>query len=212
MFEVHIIHAGNRHLYESAMEQHFRIRHDICVGEMRWMDLERPDGRDVDQFDTDKAVYLLGLEPERGVVAGSRLLPTLEPHLLGNVFPELANLQGLPRAPDIFEWTRFFVHSERREPGQLSKAAGIIQCALVEFCLSQDIRRLSGVCESYWIPRLQSLGWNPCLLGEPIVKDTMTLVGLTADMTKQALEKTRLTYGISGSVIAPVSIPFERQK
>ncbi|WP_047862734.1 acyl-homoserine-lactone synthase [Archangium gephyra] len=210
MFQVHIIHAGNRHLYEDTIEQHFRIRHDICVGEMRWMELERPDGRDVDQFDTDKAVYLLGLEPERGVVAGSRLLPTLEPHLLGNVFPELANIRGVPHAPDIFEWTRFFVHPARRESNRPSKAAGIIQCAIVEFCLSQNIRKISGVCEAHWLPRLQALGWNPCLLGEPMRKDSMTIVGLSTDMTTEALERTRSAYGIIGSVIAPVSIPFNR--
>jgi acyl-homoserine lactone synthase len=60
MFKVHAIDAGNRDLYSDAIEQHHRIRHDIYVGERRWMELARPDGREVDQFDTDDAVYLLG--------------------------------------------------------------------------------------------------------------------------------------------------------
>jgi acyl-homoserine lactone synthase len=202
MFKVHAIHAGNRHLYENILDQHHRIRHDIYVGERKWMDLERPDGREIDQFDTDKAIYLLGIEPGKGVVGGSRLIPTLEPHLMSDVFPELANVRGLPRAHNIFEWTRIFIVPAKREGGRLCKAAGIIYCGILEFCLSQNVTQLSVVCEAYWIPRLIALGWNPVLLGEPIEKDGMTIVGITCDMTDEALARTRSTYEINGSVMS----------
>ena len=79
MFKVHAIDAGNRDLYSDALEQHHRIRHDIYVGERRWMELARPDGREIDQFDTDDAVYLLGIETDGRVVAGSRLMRTDRP-------------------------------------------------------------------------------------------------------------------------------------
>ncbi len=210
MFKVHTIHAGNRHLYEDVLDQHHRIRHDIYVGERKWMDLERPDGREIDQFDTDQAVYLLGIEPGKGVGGGSRLVPTLEPHLMSEVFPELANVRGLPRADNIFEWTRIFVIPAKREGGRLCKAAGIIYCSILEFCLSQNVNQLSVVCEAYWIPRLIALGWNPVLLGEPIMKDGMSIVGITCDMTEEALDKTRSTYEISGSVMAQQTVPFAR--
>ncbi len=202
MIRVHAVHSGNRRFYKEAIEQHYRIRHDIYVGERRWMDLERPDGREVDQFDTDAAVYLLGIEPGAGVVAGSRLVPTTEPHLMSEVFPELANVRGLPRAPDIFEWTRIFVVPARRESHRPSGAAGIIYGGIVEFCLAQEIRQLSVVCEAYWIPRLAQIGWRPRVLGEPIEKDGMTIVGITVDMTQEALDRTRSVYGIDRSVLA----------
>src|SRR5215218_7746679 len=104
MVQVHAVTARNRADYHRFVEQHYRIRHDIYVGERKWMDLERPDGREVDQFDTEQAVYLLAMEPGKGVVGGSRLVPTLEPHLMSDVFPELANVRGVPRAADIYEW------------------------------------------------------------------------------------------------------------
>src|SRR5262249_38699865 len=116
MIQVHAIDAGNRHLYEDQIEEHYRIRHDIYVNERRWMDLERPDGREVDQFDTEKSVYLLALEGDR-VVGGSRLVPTLEPHLMSEVFPHVADVRGVPRARDIYEWTRIFVIPAKRESG-----------------------------------------------------------------------------------------------
>jgi acyl-homoserine lactone synthase len=202
VIKVHAVHAGNQHLYQDALEEHFRIRHNIYVGERRWMDLARPDGREVDQFDTDKAVYLLGIEPDGRVVAGSRLVPTLEPHLLSEVFPELAAVRGIPRAPDIYEWTRIFVIPERRENHHRCHAAGVIFCGLLEFCIAQGIRQLSVVCEAFWIPRLLAMRWRPRPLGEPAVKDGMTIVGLTFDMTEEALAATRSAYEITGSVMS----------
>jgi len=202
MIHVHAIHAGNRRLYGAEVEQHYRIRHDIYVGERKWMDLERPDGREVDQFDTEHAVYLLAIEAGKGIVGGSRLVPTLEPHLMSEVFPELANVRGVPRAPDIYEWTRIFVVPAKRETGRLCKTAGIVYCGILEFCLSRRLPQISVVCEAYWIPRLLALGWNPQLLGEPIVKDEMTIVGITCDMTEKALARTRETYEIFGSVMS----------
>jgi acyl-homoserine lactone synthase len=207
MIHVHAIHAGNRHRYTDAVEQHYRIRHDIYVGERKWMDLERPDGREVDQFDTDEAVYLLAIEPGKGVVGGSRLVPTLGPHLMSDVFPEIANVRGVPRAPDIYEWTRIFVVPAKRESGRLCKTAGIVYCGILEFCLMQRLSQISVVCEAYWIPRLLALGWNPQPLGVPIVKDGMTIVGIACDMTEHALARTRETYEIPGSVMkSPVVI------
>ncbi|WP_338000435.1 acyl-homoserine-lactone synthase [Chelativorans sp. YIM 93263] len=164
----------------------------------------------MDQFDTDKAIYLLGIEAGKGVVGGSRLVPTLEPHLMSEVFPELANVRGLPRADDIFEWTRIFVIPAKRESGRFCKAAGMIYCSLLEFCLSHEVSQLSVVCEAYWIQRLMALGWNPVPLGAPIEKNGMTIVGITCDMTEEALAKTRATYEIDSSVMAPEKIPFTR--
>jgi acyl-homoserine lactone synthase len=99
MFHVHIVDRSNRNAYRDELEQHFRLRHEIYVGERGWHDLARRDGREVDAFDNDDAVYLLGILPDKGVVAGSRLVPSLKPHLMSEVFPQLAE-DGVPRASD----------------------------------------------------------------------------------------------------------------
>ncbi len=66
---IHAITALNRHLYEDVIEQHFRIRHDIFVEERRWQTLRKPDGREIDSYDNEDAIYLLALE-DRRVVGG----------------------------------------------------------------------------------------------------------------------------------------------
>ncbi|MBD1547809.1 acyl-homoserine-lactone synthase [Roseibium aggregatum] len=200
MFQIHIVDRSNQCDYQIHLEQHFRLRHKIYVDERGWHDLARPDGREVDEFDTEDATYLLAITPGEGVVAGSRLLPSLKPHLMSEVFPQLAP-SGVPKADDIYEWTRIFVVSALREPGYPCVAAGAVYCGILEYCLRHRIRHLSIVCETYWFDRLARLGWNPRSLGPSLVHREETIIGLIVDMSPAALETTRRAYAIDGSVL-----------
>jgi acyl-homoserine lactone synthase len=195
MFEVHVIDAKNRESYRDILEAYFRLRYEIYVGERGWHDLARSDGREVDAFDTNSAVYLLGITPDRRVVGGSRLIPTLRPHLMSEVFPFLAP-DGIRRGKDIFEWTRIFVVPELRTPGRPCQAAGVMYCGMLEYCLQAGIRQLSVVCEEYWVDRLSMLGWKPERLGEGRDRQGNLIVGLLLHMTREALATTRKIYGV----------------
>ena len=200
MFHIHIVDHSNRGIYREELEQHYQLRHEIYVDERGWYDLARPDGREIDAFDTEDAVYLLGIRPGKGVVAGSRLVPSVKPHLMSDVFPQLA-LQGVPRDKNTFEWTRIFVVPEMRQPGRPCLAAGIVYCGIIEFCLQRGIGQISIVCETYWIERLAKLGWNPRPLGQPIEHRGETIVGLLVDIDEAALDSTRAAYDITHSVL-----------
>lgn len=199
---LHVVTAENRCLYERQVEESFHIRHKIYVEERGWRDLDRPDKREVDQFDNDDAIYLLALdERTRRVIGGSRLIPTLKPHLMSDVFPQLASMRQLPRSADIFEWTRFYVISERREPHAISDVACTIMCGVQEYCLENGIVQLSIVTEPFWIPRFARLGWNPKPLGLPIHWHGMEVVGITVDIAETALGETRQVRNFLGPVL-----------
>lgn len=200
MFHVRAIDRSNRHLYRNHLEQHFHLRHDIYIGERGWRDLERPDGREIDAFDNDDAIYLLGITADDRVVAGSRLIPSLKPHLMSEVFPQLAP-NGVPRKFDLFEWTRIFVIPALRRSGHPCLAAGLMYCSLLEYCLQQSIRRLSIVCETFWIDRLTRLGWQPKPLGPSIHYQGESIIGITVEMSVNACEMTRRAYDINHSVL-----------
>ncbi len=184
---IHIIDASNRRLYAGQIEEHFRIRHRIYVEERRWMELERPDGREVDQFDTDDAVYLLALK-EGKVIGGSRLVPTLCPHLMSEVFPYLANIRGLQRGPDIVEWTRIFVVPEHR--GRESTVLHTVLAGMLEYCLEQNFSAITVVMETWWMPRFLELGWEVKPLGLPTMIDGMSCVGTMISVTEEAWRNT----------------------
>lgn len=199
---LHAVTSANRHLYRDQVEESFRIRHQVYVGERGWHDLDRPDKREVDQFDNDDAVYLLALDETNGrVLGGSRLISSLKPHLMSDVFPMLASMRPLPISQDVYEWTRFYVIPEMRERHALSQVACEIYCGVQEFCLKQGVSQLSIVTEPYWIPRFMRLGWNPMPLGLPILWQGMEVVGITVDVDEQVLDQTRKVRGITGPVL-----------
>lgn len=197
---VHVIDRDNKHLYGDELEQHYRIRHHIYVGERGWEPLRRPDGREVDQFDTDDAVYLLDLD-QGSVIGGTRLVPTLKPHLMADVFPFLANVEGLQRGADIVEWTRIFVVPERRGPG--SRTLHTVLAGMLEYCLREDFRAITVVMETWWLPRFLELEWEVRPLGLPADINGMNCVGTMIAVTEQAWRSTLAFRGITGPVLEP---------
>lgn len=113
MISAHVVNALNKHLYENEFDEFLRRRHDFFVHQKRWRP-PSPDGRELDQFDTDAATYLLGMEEGR-VVTSARLIPTSEPHMVSEVFPHMCERTGVPRRPDWAEWTRTFVVPDKRD-------------------------------------------------------------------------------------------------
>ncbi|MDG2571023.1 acyl-homoserine-lactone synthase, partial [Vibrio parahaemolyticus] len=84
MTKIHVIRRDNQHLYEASLEEYFRLRHEVFVRERGWRNLHRLDGREIDAYDNDNAVYLLAIDQDR-VVGGQRLYPTVLPHMLSEV-------------------------------------------------------------------------------------------------------------------------------
>lgn len=200
MVRLHIVTWSNRKRYKTLLERYFQIRHDIYVKQRKWRAIARPIDIEIDAYDTEDAIYLLALDDNRKIVGGSRLVPTLKPHLLSEVFPVLAR-GALPRAADIFEWTRFFVIPAARRRGKPSPVAGVLLCGLLEAGLKLQIRQISVVCEAFWPERLQALGWTMTVLGDVLNHPDGDIVALLIDTNRHALESTRQAYGIRGSVL-----------
>nr|WP_246742361.1 acyl-homoserine-lactone synthase [Microvirga splendida] len=78
MTQIHVITADNQGFYKNKLEEYFHLRHEVFVNERKWRDLHQPDGRDIDAYDNQNAVYLLAIDQDR-VVGGQRLYPTLCP-------------------------------------------------------------------------------------------------------------------------------------
>jgi acyl-homoserine lactone synthase len=196
MVDVHVITYANRHLYERELDEHHRIRHRIYVEELHWRGLTpRTDGREFDQFDTSEIVYLLGLENGK-VVGGLRLMPTTEPHLMSEVFPQFAEIRGVPRRPDVAEWTRIFVIPERREEHKASKVGSTVIASMIDYGLQEGLSGISVVMNTFWLPRFHSYGWRVRPLGLPDVHDDEWLVAVLIDVTPAALAGIRHFCGL----------------
>ncbi|QOF75039.1 GNAT family N-acetyltransferase (plasmid) [Aminobacter sp. SR38] len=202
MGRIVIVDWSNKALFQEQLERHFQLRHEIYVIERKWQALARPIDIEMDAFDTEHAIYLLALDSAGDVIGGSRLVPTTQPHLLGDVFPQLAN-GSAPRAPDIYEWTRFFIAFPHRTTGKSARPAGEVLCGLLEVSLRLGIRKISVVCEAFWPDRLRTLGWKVEVLGERLQREDCEIVGALIEVSQAALESTKRFYDIEGSVLHP---------
>ncbi len=113
---------------------------------------------------------------------------------------------GPPRAPDIFEWTRFFVSPALRSRGRSSPIAGIVLCGVLEVAHKLGIRQISVVCESFWPKRLRAFGWSVVELGDILQHQDGDIVALLIDVTPEAITSTRRAYGIREPVLAEASM------
>lgn len=198
---IRVVTWANRRKYRRELERYFRLRYDIYVKRRQWYALARPINIEMDAFDTEHAIYLLALDSVGKIVGGSRLVPTLQPHLLANVFPGLSQARP-PRAPEIVEWTRFFISPAMRNRGRSSPIAGVILCGVLEVARQLGARQISTVCEPYWLERLRGFGWSVTELGDVLKHEDGDMVALLIDVTPEAIESTRRAYGIHEPLFA----------
>lgn len=199
MVEVHVIRRENRHLYAEVLEDYFRIRHQIYVVERKWAALDRPDKREIDQFDTDDTVYLLALD-QRTIVAGMRLVPTSSPTLLSELFPQLA-LNGPVQRRDVYELSRIFVVANRRGEHAGPRAEAVIQAAAMEYGLSIGLSAFTIVLESWWLPRLLDQGWKARPLGLPIEINSLSTVAVIVDVNDEAWTEICARRSVPGQML-----------
>ena len=195
MTQVHIITRDNEQLYQDKLEQYFRLRHEIFVKERGWLDLKRPDGREIDSYDNGNAIYLLAIDKDR-VVGGQRLYPTLLPHMISEVFAHVAE-RGIPRASHIFEWTRYLVVKERR----MGRTDCRLLAAVQQFCLEEGITEVTAVVEMWWLPRWQQAGFKVRPLGLPAVIEGQPCIAASIQISQGSLDHVRRLAGLRGSCL-----------
>lgn len=193
---IHIVRPSNRHLYADTIDQLYRLRHDIFVGERNWSDLTRPDGREIDAYDNEDTVYCIALEGER-IIGGHRLYPTVKPNMMGEIFPHLAEVRGVPEDVAIWEWSRYFVVRDRRD-GKLNYA---LLAAVQELCLDEGIGEISAVMETWWLPRFQQAGFLVRPLGLPALVNNEWTMAALIEINAETLDFLRDKAAISGSVL-----------
>jgi acyl-homoserine lactone synthase len=199
MTEVHVVRHANAHLYCTELDDYFRARHNVYVKERAWKELDRPDGQDIDQFDTAAAIHLLAID-RSCVVGGHRFNPTTGPTLLSTVFPQLA-ARALVADSEVYETTRLFVVKERRGEQAQPRIESLLFAATLEFALSEELRQIRFLMETWWFPRLQDMGWSVRPLGVPTDIKGMNCIAVSLDITEEVWAETCLRRAVPGPVL-----------
>lgn len=159
-----LIQGRDGHKFKAEMEQAWKLRHEIFVEEKQWMDLDKPDQREIDQFDNEHALHMLAWEGSE-LIGYQRMLPTTQPYLLSSVYPQLCETE-LPNTPEVWEWTRYAVKKTHRKAGRmLSPLANKLLSAIVEWGMHNSINSVVIEMNPLWMMRLVQLHFRVVPLG-----------------------------------------------
>ena len=164
---IHIVTNENAADYSDLLEEMYRWRHRIYVEQRGWAAIARPDGREIDQFDSEDAVYLIALD-EFGKFAGSvRYVPTHKPTLFSEIFPHLIIRGELPHSPSIWEMTRIFVVPNKRHESGRSPILEELFAGSMEWAVNEGVESIFVLGEVFWLPRVLKMGWVVDPVGLP---------------------------------------------
>jgi len=177
---LHILQSAPPSASDAALRAMFAARKSVFVDLLKW-DVPVLEGRyEVDQFDDLNAIYLILAEPDGAHLGSVRLLPTMRPHILDSLYPGLCE-DVLPRAPDIFEITRFCL-DRRLRAAERRAVRDTLVTALVDHALDHGITGYSAIAEMGWFQQILAFGWRCRPLGLPQVVDGAMLAALRIDI------------------------------
>jgi len=117
MAEIEVTYQGDGRLDFRTLAAMYRLRHQVFHDRLGWA-VNSDNGMEYDEFDDLKPVYIVVRAGDGAVQGCWRLLPTTGPYMLRDVFPQLLGGAPPPRAPDIWELSRFAVAADQVEgPG-----------------------------------------------------------------------------------------------
>lgn len=186
-----VITSSNRDRFEPTLRAMHEDRKRVFVDRLGWRLPVLEGDLEVDQFDTDGAVYLVAIEPTTGAHLGSvRLLPTDRPHILGSIFPQLCDGE-VPTGPDVYELTRFCISPSVTDQTVGRQVRSELGLAMVEFALLFGIGRVTGTAHMAWLSQLLAVGWDVQPLGLPQEYEGEVIGAIVINITPATLQLLR---------------------
>jgi N-acyl-L-homoserine lactone synthetase len=144
---VQVIEGKDRHSFPELFDRIFRARYETFVLAREWS-LPARNGREIDQYDNDNAVYFVDFD-ETGHLQGSvRLTPTLTNSLTADYYSHLCQPAIALRDPFIYEGTRYIATPRERTLGNNRIAKARILGAMTEWAWSLGITHIQTVIDA----------------------------------------------------------------
>lgn len=160
-----VIDGAQTNTAQPPLAAMFRARKEIFVDLLGW-NVPVIDGQyEIDEFDTERATYVVLSDPPGDHLGSARLLPTIGPHLLEAHFPHLCD-EAPPVGSDVMEISRFCL-SRKRPAAERRLVRDRLVSALTDLALARGIRTYVGIAEMGWLQQILAFGWRCRPLGLP---------------------------------------------
>lgn len=143
MNNVTIDYANSNNLSSHLIQSMFHLREQVFKGRLGW-DVTSIDGKERDEFDDLNPVYMLSSNVHQQLEGCWRLLPTLGPYMLKDVFPQLLRGEKLPEDEHIWELSRLAVHTQSehfRLKANLNEVTFDMFRNVYDFAVQNNIKR-----------------------------------------------------------------------
>ncbi len=192
---IFLVNADNRRLFESDLTEMYRQRKAIFVDRIGWK-IPVVTDMEIDRYDRDDTMYLLLKDTAGGkLLASARLLSTVEPHLMSDLFAAACS-DAAPRGPTIWEVSRFCTAPVL--PRNRSRVALLweIICGVMETALLYGIDQVIFAANRALLPLALRSGWQARTLGPTLRDDNDEVTAAAALITPDGLRRVRERHAL----------------
>lgn len=196
-----VISNGDRAMHAGVLADMHRDRKRVFVDLLKWDVPVLEETFEIDQFDDENAIYLVVTDAARAKHLGSvRLLPSVRPHILGDIFPQLC-AGAVPTGDDVWEITRLCISPDVCSMRQGMNVRRQLAIGLTEFALLHSIERYTLVSNAAHLPQLLAIGWDCEPLGLPLDIEGQRLCATQINITPATLAYLRQTTRLARPVL-----------
>lgn len=194
---MHLIDAGNRHLYGPELEDMHRARKQIFVDGFGW-DLPIVNGMDIDSYDDERTEYVVGFDSKQNAVMSLRLRPTDDKSILGDLFGHTLPADMRPLNDGLtWEATRGFCLEYARKPHNMQRK-GACMGAPFEIMHARGLNRLVAFTDTRMFTFVVNMGWKFRILGDAVPYGEGSGFALEVDVNDELIASMREMWGLPG--------------
>lgn len=193
---LHLVTKDNRELYGRELDDLYRVRKSVFVDELGWQLNVTPDGREIDQYDDDEAIYGIGFDWQGRVTMSGRYRPTNDRSMLMDVFPHALAPGTEPlNGSKTWEFSRGFCletggkrhNQQRRAMLMLTPLEIAYACGISSYIAFSEVRLL---------PLFINMGWRVKLLGDPVSYGEGEGIAYQVEVSEDAIRQMREAYDL----------------
>lgn len=164
-----------------VLDQMHQLRARVFRDRLGWS-VACSSGREYDEFDQLKPVYIVALKDTDTVIGCARLLPATGTTMLESVFPQLLPDGVLPAHARMIESSRFCVDTDQgqgRGSGSLHAATLTMFAGIVEWSMIHGFTEIATATDVRFERILARAGWPLRRLGSPVmINETRSVAGI----------------------------------
>ena len=185
--------------YRNLLSQMYQHRGEIFFHQREWdVDIDEH-GYEIDKYDKLNPLYLMSINSFGTVLSSMRVMPTVGPTLLSDVFYELIPTQTVVRSSLIWEVTRMTLNPfiEQRYRRGVAMAMWEILFGANELALNSGIKQYVAVFDSPMERYYKLCGWQPEIIGRKNVRTNedimLGLWDVSNDISAKMLKRSQLS-------------------